>query len=152
MSLLTPEMEAQVGSETPPYQLRVEPEDLVRFAKMLGYSEPWYVNERLARRSSFGGLIAVPTYLIVMRELEHAAFASVGIYPALPKGVDGGSTWRYFEPVRAGDVITAKAKVGGFTERHTALGETLFETIYVEYRNQFGDVAVSQTDTRIYYR
>jgi acyl dehydratase len=152
MSLVTETMEAQIGQETPSYQLRVEAQDMVRFARMLGHTEPWYIDEREARRSPFGGLIAVPTYLIVMRSLEHAAFAAIGISPPFPKGVDGGSSWKYFEPIRAGDMITATAKVSGYKEQETALGDTLFQSITIHYRNQFGDLAVSQLDTRIFYK
>ena len=152
MSLVTEAMRAQVGCETTPYRLRVEVDDLVRFASMLGYTQPWYVDEINARRSRFGGVIAVPTFLIVMRQLEHQAFAEIGVYPASPKGVDGWSAWSYFEPIRAGDVIAAIAKVAGFEERDTKLGPTIFQTIESEYRNQFGQLTVRQRDTRIYYK
>jgi hypothetical protein len=152
MSLITDAMQAQVGLETAPYKMRAEADDMVRFARMLGYTEPWYVDEVEARRSRFGGIIAAPTYLIVMRRLEHEAFASLNVGPPLPKGVDGGSAWQYFHAIRAGDVVTATARVAGFKQRPTALGETLFQTIEIDYRNQFGQLAVSQLDTRIYYQ
>jgi hypothetical protein len=152
MSLITDAMQAEVGLETAPYKMRADVEDMVRFARTLGYTQPWYVDELEARRSRFGGVIAAPTYLIVMRRLEHEAFAAINVAPPLPKGVDGGSAWRYFDAIRAGDVVTATARVASFKQRQTALGETLFQTIEVDYRNQFGELTVSQRDTRIYYQ
>jgi acyl dehydratase len=144
-------MRAHVGRETAPYRLRIDGADLVRFASMLGYTEPWYVDEIEARRSRFGGLIAAPTYLIVMRRLEHQAFAAIDVLPPLGGGVDGGSVWKYATPIRAGDVITAVAHVAGYEERTTKLGASLFQTIESRYENQFGQLAVRQNDTRIYY-
>jgi acyl dehydratase len=152
MSLITEALRSQIGKETAPYQLRVEAQDLVRFATMLGYTDAFYVDERQARHSAFGSLIAVPTYLIVMRRLEHAAFADIGIGPPLPNGVDGGSSWHYFEPIRPGDVISGRAKVTGLKERQTTVGETLFQTIEINYVNHFDELVVSQHDTRIFYQ
>jgi acyl dehydratase len=151
MSLLVDTVRTQVGRMTGPYILRAEVGDLIRFATMLGYTQPWYVDEAAARRSRFGGIIAVPTYLIVMRNLEHQAFAKTGVQPPSDKGVDGGSAWTYFEPIRAGDSITAVAKITGFDERETRLGRTVFQRIDSEYRNQFGQLVARQHDTRIYY-
>ena len=152
MSLITDDLKAQVGRKTPPYRLRMETEDLIRFAKMLGYTRPWYVDEEKARTSRYGSIIAAPTYLIVMRRLEHEAFAAVDIFPPYPGGVDGGSAWQYLSLVRAGDLITATARVTAFDERATKLGSTLFETIEIEYRNQLDQLAVRQKDTRIYFK
>jgi hypothetical protein len=152
MSLITEAMRAQVGRATGPYRLRIETGDLIRFASMLGYTQSKYIDEIAAGQSVTGCVIAVPTYLIVMRNLEHQAFAKIGVQPPYEKGVDGGSAWTYFDPIRAGDLITAVAKIAGFDERETKLGPTLFQTIESEYRNQQGKLVARQRDTRIYYQ
>jgi acyl dehydratase len=151
MSDLTEALYSQIGRLTGAYVHRAELGDLIRFATMLGYTQPWYVDEIMARRSRFGGIVAVPTYLIVMRRLEHRAFADIGIEPPRVNGVDGGSSWAYAELIRAGDVITATASVTGVDERETRLGPTIFQRIESTYQNQFSQLVARQRDTRIYY-
>jgi acyl dehydratase len=150
-TLITDELKSQIGRETPPYEFRVELGDVLRYSRMVGHPEPWYADERRARASRYGGIVAPPTYLIVMRNLEHKAFASIGITFPYPHGVDGRSEWDYLEPIRPGDTIVAVARIAEYHERDTRLGPTLFQVIESVYRNQFGEVVVRQRDTRIWY-
>ncbi len=151
MTVITDAMRAQIGVETAPYSLRIETEDLLRFARMIEAHEPWLVDEKAAASTRFRGIVAAPTYLIVMREIEARALAAIDLRIPLAHGVDGGSAWDYFEPVRPGDTITAVARLVSYTERATSLGETLFQLLEITYRNQRGQLAVRQRDTRIFY-
>ena len=60
----------------------------------------------------------------------------------LPKnGVDAGGDWEVFKPVRVGDVITAKTKLGEIYERESkSLGKTLMVVTETIYTNQKGEV------------
>ena len=151
MSIITDAMRAQIGLETAPDTLRIDAEDLLRFAEMIEAGLPWLTDEDAAANSRYGSLVAAPTYLIVMRQLETRAIAALGIAIPFVNGVDGGSDWEYFEPVRAGDVITATARLADYHERHTSFGATLFQVFEMTYRNQLGQIVVRQRDTRIFY-
>jgi acyl dehydratase len=151
MSIISAAMRAQIGLETAPYSLRIEAGDLLRFAEMIEAGEPWYVDEERARDSDQGGLVAAPTYLIVMRQLETRAMAKLDLRIPYTNGVDGGSDWEYFEPVRPGDTITATARLADYQERPTSFGATLFQIFEMTYRNQAERMVVRQRDTRIWF-
>jgi acyl dehydratase len=136
-----------IGCESPSVTLEVEKGAIIKFAQAIGDDNPLWTDEAAARQTRYGGLIAPPTFL-----------RSVGMLrPALPFDVpfqrllDGGSEWEYFEPVRAGDRITAVARVTDLRERAGRLGVMLFMTTVITYRNQFGQVVATQTSTSIRY-
>jgi hypothetical protein len=146
VSIISPEMRAQIGSETAPYSLVIEAGDLARFAEMIeadvvGAGSP----------AGPGGSVAAPTYLIVMRQLETRALAALYLRIPYTNGVDGGSDWEYFEPIRPGDTIRATARLADYQERQTSFGATLFQVFEMTYRNQFDRIVVRQRDTRIFF-
>jgi acyl dehydratase len=151
MTVISDAMRAQIGLETAPYTLRIDAEDVLRFATMIEAGAPWLVDEAAARATRYGGLVAAPTYLIVMRQLETRAIAELGITIPFVNGVDGGSDWEFLEPVRPGDTITATARLADYHERETSFGATLFQVFEMVYRDQFDRVVVRQRDTRIFF-
>lgn len=150
-ALVDSRLRALVGVETAAYHLDIEKSDVIRFAQAVEYDAPWFVDEHAARSSGYGGVIVSPTYLIVMRGMEHEALIDIGVDMLHRQGVDGGSVWEYLAPIRVGDRISARAMMSSLEVKTTSFGETLFQTIDITYRNQFGDTVVKQTDTRIYY-
>jgi acyl dehydratase len=151
MTIITDEMRGQIGLETKPYVMPIDAADALRFADMIEADLPWLVDEVAARGGRYGGIVAAPTYLIVMRQLETRAIAALGIRIPFVNGVDGGSDWEYLEPVRPGDVITATARLADYQERATSFGATLFQIFEMVYRNQLDQVVVRQRDTRIFF-
>ncbi len=147
-SFLTDEMRQHtVGVESEPVTLEVEKGAIMRFAEAIGDPNPVYNDEAAARKLPSGSLVAPPTFLRSMREVR----------PRLPFDIpferllDGGSDWQYFQPVRAGDRITAVARITSIQERTGRLGLMLFLTTEITYTNQFGEVAATQTNTSIRY-
>jgi hydroxyacyl-ACP dehydratase HTD2-like protein with hotdog domain len=65
--------------------------------------------------------------------------------------LDGGSDWEYFQPVRAGDQITAVGRVSDISERSGRVGLMVFIKTMITYRNQFDEIAATQTNTLIRY-
>lgn len=147
-SVITPEMRALIGIESEPYTFEVERGDIVRYARAIGESNPLFADEVAARRMRSGGIIAPPTYLIVMRILEPANIKLRGPYT---RSVDGGSHWKYLEPVRPGDRLTARMKLVDLYEREGTLGPMLFVISEITYVNQFGQTVLVQRDTAIRY-
>lgn len=146
--LLTEEMRQQaIGTETAPVTTDVEKGAIIKFAQAIGDPNPLYNDEIEARRSRYGGLIAPPTFLR----------SAGGARPELPfelpleRLLDGGSEWDYFEPVRAGDRITAVGRITDISERTGRLGLMVFVTIVVTYRNHLDQVVATQTSTSIRY-
>jgi acyl dehydratase len=69
----------------------------------------------------------------------------------VPRLLDGGSAWEYFEPVCAGDHITLVTTVESLTERAGRLGKMLFIVYTTEYSNQDGRPVAVQRNTIIRY-
>ena len=145
---LTEEMKRQaIGVESPPATTEVEKGAIERFAEAVEDPNPLYTDEAAARRSRYGGIIAMPTFFRSLR-VER---------PELPFDVpfervlDGGSEWEYFEPVRVGDRITGVARVMDVAERSGRLGPMLFTTVLLTYTNQLNQVVATQQSTLIRY-
>ncbi len=147
-SRITVAMRAAIGVASEPCTLEVEKGDIIRFARATGETDPLFIDEAVARRTRYGGLIAPPTYLIVMRPLLAERLNLASPYP---KSLDGGTRWTYVEPVRPGDRITATATLVDLYEREGRLGTMLFQVIEIDYVNQFGQRVLSQRDTHIRY-
>ncbi len=146
--LLTEEMRQQaIGTETAPVTTDVEKGAIIKFAQAIGDPNPLYNDEIAARRSRYGGLIAPPTFL----RSAGAARPQLPFELHLERLLDGGSEWEYFEPVRAGDRITAVGRITDISERTGRLGVMVFVTIVVTYRNQLDQVVATQTSTSIRY-
>ena len=147
-SFLTEEMRQQaIGQKSEPHTIDVEKGAIIKFAEAIEDDNPVFNDDRAARESRYGGLVAPPTFL-----------RSVGVdrptYPFdLPftRLLDGGSDWEYFHLVRAGDRITAVSEISDITERTGRMGLMIITTIVVTYRNQFDQVAATQTSTSIRY-
>ena len=147
-SFLTEDMRQQaIGTASEPVSMDVEKGAIQRFAEAIGDPNPVYSDEAAARKSPYGSIVAPPTFLRSMRAVR----------PELPFDIpfdrllDGGSDWEYFQPVRAGDRITAVATVTAIQERTGRLGLMLMVTTRITYTNQFGEVAATQTNTSIRY-
>ena len=141
---LTDEMRSQViGVESEPTTLEVERGHVARFAEAIGDDNPAYT----AGTPQSGGVVAPPTFLRAIRDVRPVVPFDVPFTRLL----DGGSDWEYFEPVRAGDTITAVGRIEDMRERMGSIGQMLISTIKITYRNQAGAIVATQTSTSIRY-
>ena len=144
-SAITEEMRAAVGVESEPVTHEVERGAVIKFARAIGDSNPLFNDERAARSTRYGGLIAPPTFL---RSMPAPRAEVKSPYTA---GLDGGSEWEYFHPVRVGDRITVTNRISDMYERRGRLGRMLFIINEVKYVNQLGQTVALQRTTGIGY-
>ena len=141
---LTDEMRSQViGVESEPTTLEVERGHVARFAEAIDDDNPAYT----AGTPQSGGVVAPPTFLRAIRDVRPVVPFDVPFTRLL----DGGSDWEYFEPVRAGDTITAVGRIEDMRERTGSIGQMLISTIKITYRNQADAIVATQTSTSIRY-
>ena len=147
-TFLTEEMRRDaIGLEGPPKTIDVEKGAIIRFAQAIEDDNPVLNDEVAARKSRYGGLIAPPTFVRSIRpEWPEVPFD----FP-FDRLLDGGSDWEFFEPVRPGDRITAIVQFADFVERTGRLGLMIIITTVTSFRNQFDQVAATETNTRIHY-
>jgi acyl dehydratase len=144
---VTEEARKQIGKLGEARTLDVERGAIRRFAEAIGDDNPVFNNEREARKTRFGGMIAPPTFC---RSLS-AAIVDVKLDMQSFRGLDGGSDWEYLEPIRPGDRITVQTKIADLRESEGRLGPMVFITTETTYTNQFGQVCVIQRSTGIRY-
>ncbi len=144
---ITEELQSFIGIESAPVTYEIERHAVERFACAVGDPNPLYSDEIAARKSSHGGLIAPPTFL---RSLLPGAYPKP--YPEpFAHILDGGSDYRFREPVRVGDRITVTRKIVDLFEKQGRLGTMLFKISEISYVNQLGRVAATQTTATITY-
>ena len=145
---VTEEALKQIGKSGEPRIVEVERGAIRRFAEAIGDSNPLFNNEREARATRLGGMITPPTF---GRSLS-AAIPEVKLDMGESfRGLDGGSDWEYFEPIRPGDRITVQTKIADLRESDGRLGPMVFIVTETSYTNQFGQVCAIQRSTAIRY-
>ena len=118
-SVITQEMRDAIGVESEPVTHQVERGAIIKFAQAIGDPNPLYNDEEAARETHYGGLIAPPTFLRSML----SGPSKVEFERPYSAGLDGGSEWEYFEPVRVGDRITVTDRIADLYERQGRPGE-----------------------------
>jgi acyl dehydratase len=145
---VTEEATRQIGKAGEARTIEVERGAIRRFAEAIGDPNPVFNSESEARQAHFGGMIAPPTFC---RSLS-AAIPDVKLDMGESfRGLDGGSDWEYFEPIRPGDRITVQTKIADLRESAGRLGAMVFITTETSYTNQFGTVCAIQRSTAIRY-
>lgn len=149
MSLLTDELRALVG-RTAAY---TAPEPLGRaairyFALATGDDNPAHL----------AGDVAPPTLVCETNQFvnlprDENGFAGHGWHVHVPgtREVRGGNSYRFHQPVRPDDVVTATWTVTDVAERTTGSGAGMVVvTSLATYTNQAGDLLVENEETLIY--
>ncbi len=145
--MITPEMRAFIGVESAAATHDVEKGAVARFARAVGDPNPLYQDEVAARNSSYGGLIAPPTFL---RSLLPGKYLTPFPEP-FSYVLDGGSEYKFFAPLRVGDRVTVTRRVVDLFEKQGKLGTMLFRVQEIRYVNQLGELAAVQKTTTISY-
>jgi acyl dehydratase len=121
------------GGEIVPVSRVIVRADIERLARAIGSTNPRYLDEDLARRSPWGGIVAPPTFLATIRA-PSPIDGNLGL-PAL----NGGNRFTYLRPVRPGDVVTGAAAVSDVRIKDGSAGRMLFlvkKTTFVNQHNQ----------------
>lgn len=154
--VITDAARALIGVELEPVTVEIDRTLLKRFAvaiKSPNPPNPLYFDERYARKTRWGGLIAAPTL--------SGGFPWLGpilekVNPTMGKyrvGLNGGNEYELFEPIRPGDVLTAHPRLAGLEEKpRDDGGVMLVMNLEAEFSNQLGDKVLTarQTLLRIY--
>jgi acyl dehydratase len=139
--------QAILARQTEPVTLAVERGAIRRFAEAIGDPNPLWTDEAQARRTRYGGVVAPPTFL----RSAARPILPVPELDSLTRVLDGGSEWRYYEPVRPGDIITSVTRVVNLSQRNLSIGPAVFLVAETTYTNQSQQVVATQRSTLIRY-
>lgn len=147
-----PEQVRQLGEVT---RLMIQ-----RYAIAVGDLNPLYFDEAYARSCGYGGIIAPPNFLTSVlgwgsgpREdelLEDGTERAI-LIPEIEglRLMGGGQELSFGQPVRPGDVITARRKLTDLYQREAKFGVLTFALSDIVYTNQRNEHLVTCRETII---
>ncbi len=131
-----------VGVEVEVGRFEVSRDQILAFCEAVGETNPLYTDEQVAAAGPWGGLVAPPAFYSTAR-------VGQGPDPKVRFGnhtLNAGQRIELFEPIRPGDVITARARVKDVFEKTGRSGRMVFVVRQTTYSNQKGEtVAVVES-------
>ncbi len=107
-------------------------EQMVAYAKAVGEINPLYLDEEAAKAGPYGTIIAPPLFYNMLS-------LQPGLDPRVKfgtSGFDAGQHAEFFEPIRAGDTISAKTQVADVYAKTGRTGTMVFTIRRTTYTNQ----------------
>lgn len=130
-----------VGKIYPPFTVRVEHGKIREFAEAIRDDNPLYRDEEAARRSPFGGIIAPPTLTRNWWWEGTQAHTDLGF--DWRYNLHGEQEFEYFQPIRAGDVLTGQLKITEMYEKTGKRGGKMtFAVLETTYKNAKGETVL----------
>jgi acyl dehydratase len=137
----------------------VEASDIRRWAIAVHWPQtppPIYWDEDYARTTRWGGIIAPPEFNPFAWPIDRDAATEWRPYAPEPgepgqRLLNGGRKSVFALPIRPGDVIRARRRVRGYTEREGRFGTMLYVEMERELVNQHDELVRSDIDTIIRY-
>jgi acyl dehydratase len=159
-SLITDEIRAWIGRQSPPWTIEVTALDVKRFAVATDDRNPFYTDAERAKQSRYGGLIAPPLFYMAPLtdpvpedELRPDGLPYEGRFPIpptpLPRLMDGGTDIEFFTPIRVGDTLTARSKIVDIYQKEGRSGPLIFVVRETTYTNQNDEVVVIEKGSSI---
>lgn len=142
-SLITPEIRAMLGQEAYfPGKEAIDRTAIRRYAQAISDLNPLYIDEEFAKKSTYGGIIAPPTFIF---DVSHDTFVEVGedgrdlsrVTIHGLNAVRGSNEYQFFEPARPGDIVNRRRKITDVYEKKgKKAGMILFVVYETTYTNQ----------------
>ena len=135
-SVVSDDMRAHIGVEGSESISEVTSTGCRLFAHAVGHTDPFFYDREAARSRGFRDVVAPPGFLgsAVFRPGERIDTDRLMARSPYRRILNGGTTFEYFEPICAGDVVRSRSKVTEYQERQGSIGPMLItfrETSYV---------------------
>lgn len=151
-SAITPKMKKSIGKKLfedfPPDEVSMWA--IKRFIEATTDENPLWQDEKFAKKTHWGGIIAPPAFIHVFDpanrafrkrpDLSHMATILPFELP-FPKTFQAFYEFQFFLPLRHGDLITSTGKIGDIYEREGKSGRMVFVRMENEHRNQRNELA-----------
>lgn len=101
-----------IGKTYPSYTYEVGKEKIKEYAKAIKNPDPHYMDDEFAKKSSYGSIIAPPTFIVVIGAyLIEPIFYDKDLDLNLMMLVHGEQEFEFMEVIKAGDLITTTARI-----------------------------------------
>ena len=133
-----------IGLTGKPFVFEVEKRHIRQFAEAIGDSNPLYVDEEYAAKTIYGGIIAPPSFPVVIGQDSGGAIDLPLDYTRV---LHGEQEFIYQRPIRPGDRLVCQMKVTDLYDREGKSGTMQFLVLDTEMKDESGElVAVSRTN------
>lgn len=147
-TLITDEVRALIGTETPPEQNRFPISDEMAFdvADAIEDANPLYRDAEYAARSRFAGILCPPlaTWKDIAPPIGYFGAGQESHFqvplPFNSYGLNGGSDWQFLRPAYTGSWVTRQFKVLDIFEKQGRSGLLVFVVRQETQTNQLGQV------------
>jgi len=143
--LVTPELEALVGTAWPPVVHEVDRTGIRMWARAVGIDDPIFHDEAAAREAGYERLPAPPGFMGVPRRMpgdDEPGPPIRGLHSDLTRSLNGGTEYEYRSAVMAGDELVASTTISDVKERSGSVGPMLLITRETTYRRGDDIVAI----------
>lgn len=148
MSLLTPELLANIGMTSVPRTEVVTRRDIRKYAVATGHRMEKYIS----------GDVAPSTYHVALFwdvvNMEELAKDGVSVDTFLPKfplerAMAGGLDITYHRPIVPGDILVATRTLSAIYEKQGSKGPLIFYEVDMEIKTEAGERVITEKTTRI---
>ena len=148
------ELKQYVGKIDAPHVREVERGAIRRYAEAVGNPNPLYSDVEYACESRYGTIIAPPGFFGWATAMVAQSEGIIGLMTALINAgyyriLDGGMSYEFFLPVRAGDTLIASPKVKDVKAKEGKSGVMMVCEFETTYLNQNGDLVAKASQTLI---
>lgn len=140
------------GKELGSVRFPVERSKLAELARSFHDDDPIWYDPEAARAAGLGEIPMPPTVTVLADHWHRdgALAAALAIGADLERLLHGEVGWDYLRPLRAGDELTATARVADVTTREGIRGGRMtMVTIETHYIDGHGELAARRTDVLI---
>ena len=148
MSVLTPELLANIGKQAPPRTEVVTRRDIRKYSVATAQRDPKFM----------AGDEAPPLYhvalfwdVVPLQELTPDGVSVDSLLPKFPleRAMAGGLKIEYHQPIRPGDVLVSNRTLTNIYEKEGRSGALIFYEIVMRVTNEAGEPVLTETTTRI---
>lgn len=153
-SLITDELRAAIGRETPPVTYEVDNLGCRQFARSVGYTDPVFFDEEYAKSQGHRGIVAPAGFLghPIYNPARPARGPEItGLDIPLKRVLNGGTDVEYFDEICAGDTLTSTMKIADITEREGKMGPMIIVNTESTFKNPAGVTVAIMRGTMIRY-
>ena len=125
-----------IGKKVPVGSHRITKSRIIKYAKAMGETNPLFIDEDFAITGPYGCIIAPPNFYHAIKlknspDIKLKFGSSKSAYVA-------GQNVEYFEPIKAGDTISATAEITSVYAKTGRSGNLVFVVKRTTYTNQHG--------------
>ena len=153
-SAITDDMRALIGVDGPERTSEVTSTGCRLFARAVGHTDPIFYDRATAQQRGYRDVVAPPGFLgspVFLPGERVEPGGGPSIKTPYRRVLNGGTTFEYFEPLCAGDIVRSRSKVTEIQERLGSIGPMLITSSETSYVRSDGKLVAKMYGSIINY-